>query len=85
MAKHTDAEYANCDPFEFEEDMGITCQTVTIRMARKRHVCYGLTGKQDHHIELGQPHRHEKARTEVGWGEYRLCFDCLDRFMAGDC
>lgn len=81
---HTEAEYVNADPFEGDESE-LTCRTVSIRKARKDHLCYGLSGKLDHGIQKGSLYRHEKARVDGSfWGEYRICLQCVDAFLVGD-
>ncbi|OQS39729.1 hypothetical protein B0T40_03055 [Chromobacterium haemolyticum] len=82
---YSDADYLNYDPFQGDE-AEVTCRSVTIRTARKQHLCYGLTGKQDHFIEVGQRYRHERALIDGSfWGEYRICLDCLSKFIRGEC
>ena len=76
-------DYTNTDPF-FGEESDLTCRTVSIRKARKEHVCYGLAGKQDHAIKPGERYRHERARVDGRfWGEYRICLNCMNTFIAG--
>lgn len=80
---HTDAEYLTYDPFQGDESE-ITCRNTTIRTARKEHICYGLTGKRDHTIKPGERYRYEKARVDGSfWGEYRICLNCMDKYIAG--
>ena len=77
------AKYSNHDPF-FGDESQIDCKTVAIRKARKEHVCFGLTGKQDHVISSGQYYRHEKALVDRSfWGEYKLCLNCVQRSISG--
>ncbi|POB00130.1 hypothetical protein C2134_02765 [Chromobacterium sinusclupearum] len=79
--KYSDADYLAYDPFQGDE-AEIILRTVKIRTARKRHLCFTLTGKQDHHIEPGQRYRHERARVDSSfWGEYRLCLSCIDKWI----
>lgn len=83
MARHTDAEYLNADPFSGDE-AELTCRTVTIRTARKNHLCYGLSGQQDHGIQAGSRYRYEQARVDGSfWGQYRICLGCMDDFILG--
>lgn len=82
--KHTDDDYINYDPFEGEE-ADIKCRTVTVKKARKEHVCWGLDGSMDHKIVPGEKYRHERALIDGDfWGEFKLCLNCMDKFMAGD-
>lgn len=85
MTEATDQDYILFNPFDGDEAT-ITCRTVKIRTARKRHVCYSLDGTQDHHIEPGQRYRHERALVDGDyWGEYRICLPCMDKaFNAED-
>jgi hypothetical protein len=84
VGKHTESDYLKADPFGGDES-DIKCRTVTIKRARKEHTCYGLEGKQDHAIKKGDHYRHERALVDrTFWGEYRLCLDCMDKFLAGD-
>lgn len=84
MGKHTDSDYIRADPFHGDES-DIKCRTVTIKKSRKQHTCYGLDGGQTHTIKAGDRYRHERASVDrTFWSEYRLCLDCMDRFLAGD-
>lgn len=79
--KHTDDEYINADPFSGDE-AELTCRNVTIRTAKKNHLCYGLGGERDHGIQIGQRYRYERARVDGSfWGEYKICLHCMDEFM----
>lgn len=81
--KHTESEYINTDPF-FGEEADLTCRTVVIRKARKNYLCFGITGKKDHGIQVGDYYRHERARVDGSlWGEYRICLHCMDAFIEG--
>ena len=83
-APHSDAEYIATDPF-FGDESSIKCRTVCIRKARKPRPCYGLTGKQDHTIRLGERYRYETAMIDDSfWGSYSICLPCMDKFIAGD-
>ena len=80
--KHTEAEYTRYDPLA--DDSELRCRTVTLRKARKDHLCYGLTGKQDHGIQAGTFYRFERAMVDGSfWGEYRVCLQCMDAFIDG--
>lgn len=84
MHKHTDQEYIAADPFVGDE-ADITCRTVKIKTARKQHKCFGMTGQQDHFINIGDRYRHEKALVDNSFfGEYKICLKCIDDFMS-DC
>ncbi|MCD0492290.1 hypothetical protein [Chromobacterium violaceum] len=79
--KFSDADYLAFDPFQGDE-AEIKCRTKRIRTARKQHLCYTLTGRQDHHIEPGQRYRHERALIDGSfWGEYRICLSCIDQWI----
>jgi len=79
---HTKQEYIDCDMF-FGDEAELTCRTVTLRKARKEHLCYGIYGKMDHSIQPGDLYRYERALVDGSfWGEYRVCLRCLDTFMA---
>lgn len=79
--KYTDADYLAFDPFQGDEAK-ITLRTVKIRTARKKHLCFTLSGRQDHHIAPGQRYRHERARVDGSfWGEYRICLSCIDKWI----
>ena len=76
-------DYVRYDPFEGGE-AELTCRSVTLRKAKKNHICYGLAGKQDHGIQAGEHYRHEKALVDGSfWGEYRICLACMDAFIEG--
>lgn len=76
-----DTDYLNADPFQGDESE-LTCRTVKLRTARKEHVCYSLTGVQDHSIQPGERYREERALVDGSfWGKYRLCFRCLDSWI----
>jgi hypothetical protein len=82
--KHTDDDYINYDPFVGDE-ADIKCRTVTVKKARKEHVCWGLDGNMDHKIAPGEKYRHERALIDGDfWGEFKLCLNCMDKFIAGD-
>lgn len=76
-------DYINIDPFAGDESE-VKCRTVKVRVARKDHQCYGLTGQMDHKIQRGDRYRYERALVDGKWGEFRMCLPCLDRFLAGD-
>jgi hypothetical protein len=79
--KYTDSEYINTDPF-FGDEGELTCRTVSIKKARKKHTCFSIDGKQDHEILPGERYRFEKARVDNSfWGSYRICLKCMDRFI----
>ena len=81
--KHTESEYTSADPFQGDE-AELKCRTVTLRKARKDHLCYGLNGKQDHGIQAGQFYRHERALVDGSFfGEYRICLPCMDALIEG--
>lgn len=78
---YTDEEYIGSDPF-FGDEAELTCRTVTIRTARRRHECFGLDGKHDHSIAPGQRYRYERARVDGSfWGDYKICLRCMDKFI----
>lgn len=84
MNQRSDEEYIHTDPFEGDE-ADLTCRNVTIRTARKEHVCYGLLGKRDHSIQPGERYRFERARVDGSfWGEYKICLRCMDKFIDDD-
>lgn len=83
MNVFTDDDYVAVDPFAGDES-DVRCRSVRIRRARARHTCYGLAGDMDHTIEPGQRYRHERALVDGTWGEFRMCFPCLDAFLEGD-
>ncbi|MEO8297100.1 MAG: hypothetical protein ABI574_04755 [Burkholderiales bacterium] len=59
---------------------------MTLRQARKNHLCFGLGGKQDHGIQAGDHYRHERAFVDGSfWGEYRICLGCMDDLIEGRC
>jgi len=71
------------DPFQGDESE-LTCRTVTLRKARKNHLCYGLDGKQEHGIQAGDYYRYERARVDgTFWGEYKICLACMNAFIEG--
>jgi len=83
-AKYSDEQYIGADPF-FGDESARTCVNVTIRTARKAHVCFDLNGKQDHGIQPGERYRFERARVDGSfWGEYKLCLVCMDKFIDDD-
>lgn len=74
-------EYLSYDPF-YGEEADLTCRTLKIVKARKDHVCFSLDGKQDHNINKGDYYRYEKALVDGDFfGTYRLCLNCIDKFM----
>ena len=82
--KHTDDDYINYDPFD-GDDSDLKCRTVTVRKSRKEHTCWGLDGNQDHSIKKGERYRYERALIDGDfWGEFKLCLNCMDKFIAGD-
>lgn len=83
MPQHTDDTYIKADPF-FGDEGEISCRKVAIRTAKKSHLCFTVSGKQDHHIQPGERYRHERALVDGNyWGEYRLCLSCMDKFISG--
>lgn len=81
---HTDIDYIVNDPFAGDE-AELTLRKVTIRTARKKHQCYGLTGNHDHFIFPGERYRHEKARIDNSFfGEFKICLSCMNKFIDGD-
>ncbi|AVG17068.1 hypothetical protein CFN79_15070 [Chromobacterium vaccinii] len=79
--RYSDADYLAFDPFQGDE-AEIKCRSTKIRTSRKRHLCFTLTGRQDHHIEPGQRYRHERALIDGSfWGEYRICLSCIDQWI----
>lgn len=83
MSTHPDQMYIQTDPF-FGEEAELTCRTVVIRTARKQHACFGLSGKQDHTIKPGERYRYETARVDGSfWGSYRICLNCMDKYING--
>lgn len=80
-ANYSDSDYLAADPF-FGDEAELSCRTVSIRQARKNHVCYSLNGSQDHQITVGEKYRHEKALVDGSfWGEYKICLHCMDKFL----
>ena len=82
-ARYTDAEYLGCDPF-FGDEAELRCRTVTIKTARKNHLCYGIdpSTHNKHGIQVGQRYRHEKALVDGSfWGVYRICLGCMDELL----
>ena len=80
----TDEDYINHDPFCGDESE-LSCRSVSLRKARKEHLCFTLDGKQDHNIKVGERYRYEKALVDKSfWGEYRICLKCTDKFIALD-
>jgi len=81
--KYSIADYINIDPF-FGDESELTCRTVSIRKARKEHLCFTLNGNQDHYIHPGEYYRYESARVDNSfWGEYKICLNCMDKLI--DC
>ncbi|MCD5326709.1 hypothetical protein ACFFU8_18415 [Chromobacterium piscinae] len=68
--RYSDADYLAFDPFQGDE-AEIKCHSTKIWTARKQHLCFTLTGRQDHHIESGQRYR-GAAR---GGGKFTSCMD----------
>lgn len=84
MTQRPDDDYIRTDPF-FGDEGELTCRNVTIRTARKEHVCLTLTGKQDHTIKPGERYRYERALVDGSfWGEYKICLRCMDKFIDDD-
>jgi hypothetical protein len=84
MNQRSDEEYIGTDPF-FGDESDLTCRNVTIRTARKAHVCYGLGGRRDHSIQPGERYRFERARVDDSfWGEYKICLRCMAKFIDDD-
>lgn len=79
----TDHDYIQTDPF-FPDESDIKCRRVELRKARKEHLCWGLTGQMDHAIKVGERHRYERAFVDGEFGEFRMCFSCMDKFISGD-
>lgn len=76
-------DYIHTDPFLGDESE-LTCRTVTLRKAAKNHLCFGLSGRQDHDIQAGDYYRYERARVDGSfWGEYRICLGCMDQLIEG--
>ena len=74
-------EYLSYDPF-YGDEADLTCRTLKVVKARKDHVCFSLDGKQDHNINKGDYYRYEKALVDGDFfGTYRLCLNCIDKFM----
>lgn len=79
--KYTEEDYLSLDPFQGDE-AELSCRTVKMKKARKKHKCYSLTGNQDHFIEKGETYRYEKALVDRSFfGEYRMCLKCLDKWL----
>lgn len=74
-------DYLVWDPFDGERDTAIRCQQTTLRTARKRWTCFGLLGEQDHEIQPGELYRHEKGFVDGRWGCYRLCIQCMNKWL----
>lgn len=73
------------DPF-FGDESDLKCRTVTLKRARKDHLCYGISPSthNTHGIQKGEVYRHEKALVDRSfWGEYRICLGCMDQFIEG--
>ena len=84
MKPNTDQDYRDYDPF-FGEEAELTCVTVQIKVARKEHVCYGLSGKRDHTIKVGDKYRYQKYLVDGDfWGKYKICLACMDKFISGE-
>lgn len=85
MTSHTDEDYINTDPF-FPDETEVVCRTVTIKKARKDHLCYGLTPDthNKHKISKGDKYRDETGMVDGKWGGYKMCLSCMDKFIAGD-
>lgn len=81
--KYTEKEYI--DEPVFQDESELSCITVKIKTARKRHLCYGISGQQEHYIEPGEKYRHEKALVDATfWGEYKMCLSCMDKIIDRD-
>ncbi len=84
MQKHPDLMYIDTDPFQGDESE-LTCRTVTIRTARKEHICFDIHGRSDHTIKPGERYRFERARVDGDfWGEYKICLKCMDKMISDD-
>lgn len=82
--KNSEQDYIDYDPFPSDES-DITCRTVSVKKARKEHVCWGLDGGMDHKILPGDKYRHERALIDGDfWGEFKMCLPCMDKFITGD-
>ena len=76
-----DDMYISLDMFQGDES-DVKCRTVKMRMARKKHVCFGNGISHGHMIDIGQRYRHERALIDGSfWGEYRICIPCLDEHI----
>ena len=78
-------DYLTFDPFQGEES-DLTCHQVTLKVARKPHLCFGTSESTHnrHGIQKGEVYRFEKARVDGSfWGRYRMCLGCMDQLIEG--
>lgn len=67
------------------DDTELRCRTVKMRTAAKEHPCFGglVSNGDGHTIKKGSRYRHERALVDGDfWGEYRVCTQCLDKWIA---
>jgi len=80
----TDEDRLEYSLFQGEEG-DIRLHTKNMRTAAKEHPCFGGLGwpGDGHTIKKGDRYRHDRALVDGDfWGEYRICTQCLDKWIA---